>query len=115
MTEQPRLTVRLCSFPESNGKRNWTAMIVRKEPWDGLVGNSGGITVARGEYWNQVAYEAERARYLLGERDTEPFILDYGDDIETPEQWKGELATPAYAERRKAFAPPVATTKDEEA
>lgn len=89
--EQPRLTVRLTSFPESNGKRNWTALLVRVDPWDGLIGNCGGITVDRGELWNRVAYEAERARFLIGERDTEPHILDYGDDIETPEQWAGEV------------------------
>jgi hypothetical protein len=87
---QPRLTVKLCSFPESNGKRNWTALLVRVDAWDGLIGNCGGITVDRGELWNRVAYEAERARFLIGERDTEPHILDYGDDIETPEQWPGE-------------------------
>lgn len=52
---QPKLTVRLTSFPESNGKRNWTALMVREEPWDGLIGNCGGITVARGELWNRVA------------------------------------------------------------
>lgn len=85
------LTVRLTSFPESNGKRNWTALLVRKEKWDGLIGNCGGITIERGELWNRVAYEAERARFLIGERDTEPFILDYGDDIKTPEEWKGEV------------------------
>jgi hypothetical protein len=90
-THQPRLTVRLTSFPESNGKRNWTALLVRLEPWDGLVGNCGGVSLARGECWNRVAWEAERARYLIGERDTEPFILDYGDDIETPDQWAGEV------------------------
>lgn len=90
MNAQPELTVRIRSFPESNGRRNWTAMLVRKEPWDGLPGNCGGITVAHSEFWNRVAYEAERTRFLIGERDTEPFILDYGDDIETPEQWGGE-------------------------
>lgn len=89
-TKNRELTVKIRSFPESNGKRNWTAMFVSKEPFDGLVGNCGGITIARGEYWNYVAYEAERARFLLGERDTEPFILDYGVDIQTPEEWKGE-------------------------
>lgn len=88
---QPRLTVRVQSFPESNGKRNWTALLVRVDPWGGLVGNCGGITIARGEFWNRVAYEAECARALLGERDTEPFILDYGDDITTPDQWAGEV------------------------
>jgi len=38
---QPRLTVRLTSFPESNGKRNWTALLVRVEDWNGLIGNCG--------------------------------------------------------------------------
>ena len=92
MNTQPQLTVRLCSFPESNGKRNWTALLVRADSnWDGLIGNCGGITIARGELWNRVAYEAERAKLLIGERDTEPHILDYGDDIQTPEEWAGEV------------------------
>lgn len=90
---QPRLTVRLQSFPESNGKRNWTAMIVRVDQWDGLIGNCGGITVARGELWNRVAYEAECAKLLIGERDTEPCILDYGDD--TDEILRGQGLEPA--------------------
>ena len=89
--EQPRLTVRLTSFPESNGKRNWTALLVRADAWDGLVGNCGGVSLARGELWNRVAYHAECARLLIGERHTEPHILDYGDDINTPEEWKGEV------------------------
>ncbi len=88
---EPRLTVRVTSFPESNGKRNWTALLMRVDPWRGLIGNCGGITIARGELWNRVAYEAECARLLIGERDTEPSILDYGDDITTPEQWAGEV------------------------
>ena len=89
--QQPRLTVRITAFPESNGKQNWTALLVRADKWDGLVGNCGGISLARGELWNRVAYKAECARFLIGERDTEPFILDYGDDIKTPEEWKGEV------------------------
>lgn len=89
--KQPRLTVKLLSFPESNGRRNWTALLVRTEKWDGLIGNCGGISIARGELWNRVAYEAECAKLLIGERDTAPDILDYGDDIETPEQWAGEV------------------------
>ena len=89
--QQPRLTVRLTAFPESNGKQNWTALLVRADKWDGLIGNCGGISLARGELWNRVAYAAECARFLIGERDTEPFILDYGDDIKTPEEWKGEV------------------------
>ena len=98
---QPRLTVKLRSFPESNGKRNWTALLVREdETWDGLIGNCGGITVDRGEFWNRVAYKAERARFLIGERDTEPHILDYGDDIQTPDEWAGEVRGEAYAQAR---------------
>jgi len=88
---QPRLTVHLQSFPESNGKRNWTAMFVRAGGFAGLVGNCGGITIARGELWNRVAYSAECAKLLIGERDTEPDILDYGDDIKTPDLWLGEV------------------------
>jgi hypothetical protein len=88
---QPRLTVRLTSFPESNGKRNWTALLVRVDKWGGLIGNCGGITIAHGELWNRVAYEAERAKLLIGERDSEPDIMDYGDDIKTPDLWPGEV------------------------
>lgn len=90
---QPELVVIVESYPESNGNRNWTATLRPVNKWDGLIGSLGGITIARGECWNRVAYEAERARFMLGSRDTEPFILDYGDDIETPEQWKGESGT----------------------
>jgi hypothetical protein len=98
--KQPKLTVRLTSFPESNGKRNWTALLVRVDEWDGLIGNCGGISLARGELWNRVAWEAEQARFLIGERDTEPFILDYGNDIKTPEEWVGERS-PARLNRHK--------------
>lgn len=87
---QPELKVVIQSFPESNGKRNWTAILKRVEPFDGLVGSCNGITIARGEYWNRVAYEAQRTMFLLGQRETEPFILDFGDDVKTPEEWKGE-------------------------
>ena len=88
---QPKLTVIIRSFPESNGKRNWTALLIRVEEWNGLVGSCGGIVIDRGECWNRVAYAAERAKLLIGERDTEPNILDYGDDITTPDDWEGEV------------------------
>jgi hypothetical protein len=87
---QPKLKVVIRSFPESNGKRNWTAMLMRVEPFDKLIGNAGGITIARGEYWNQVAYHAERTKVLIGEREDEPSIDDYAEDIKTPDEWKGE-------------------------
>ena len=90
------LTVRLVSYPESNGKTNWTAMFVRTQPWDGLRGNSGGITIDRGECWNRVTYNAERARFLLGERTTEPSIMAYGKDVKTPEEWDGTDSEAAH-------------------
>jgi hypothetical protein len=105
LSGQPELAVRLTSFPESNGKRNWTALLVRVAEWDGLVGNCGGISLACGELWNRVAWEAECAKFLIGERDTEPFILDYGDDISTPEEWTGEVHI-TRLNRRKAGIPP---------
>ena len=63
MTEQNKeLTVVIKSYTESNGKKNWTAMFKRKEPFKGLVGTSGGITIARGEYWNHVAFGRSKSK-----------------------------------------------------
>lgn len=102
-TTQPgskvELTVVIKSFPESNGRRNWTAMFKRTTPFSGLVGNAGGITIAHGEQWNRVAYMAERARVLLGERVTEPDILAYGEDVATPQEWKGKDPESIFAAR----------------
>ena len=69
-------------------------MFVRITSFKGLVGSCGGIVIAHRECWNRVAYEAERARFLLGERDTEPFIIDYAEDVSTPEEWCGEYTRP---------------------
>lgn len=112
---QPRLTVRLTSFPETNGKRNWTALLVRTEPWGGLIGSCGGITIDRGECWNRVAFEAERARYLIGERDTEPDILAYGDDMATPDEWPGEVrgGRPARPVKRTTHPGPIELIKSD--
>src|SRR5512146_558197 len=89
-SEDIQLTVVVRSFPESNGRRNWTAMFKRTTPFKGLVGNDGGITIAHSEYWNRVAYMAERARVLLGERQTEPNLIEYGEDVQTPQEWTGK-------------------------
>lgn len=94
---QPKLTVRLRGYPESNGRRNWTADFVRVEPFEGLIGTAGGITIDRGECWNRVAYSAERARFLLGERETEPSILEYSKDVNTPEEWTGNDPEAAHS------------------
>lgn len=79
---KPELTVWYGAMPESNGKTNWTAMLHRKDdPW-------GGITLDRSEYPDRVRYEADRMRYMIGELDIEPFILDYDDKLHSG--YKGE-------------------------
>jgi hypothetical protein len=85
------LTVVLFKMPESNGKTNWQAYFRRKGDTDfeGLVGSMGGICINWGECWNRVAYEAERARFLLGERNAEPSLMGYGKDVSKPEDWEG--------------------------
>jgi hypothetical protein len=72
---QPVLTVWNGPMPESNGKSNFTAILMRKggKAWD-------GITLDRSEYPDRVRYEADRVRYLLGELAEPPFILDYDAD-----------------------------------
>lgn len=62
-------------MPESNGRNNWTAT---------LLGNGRDFTIARSEYPGRVAYEADCVRFIIGERDTWPRILDYGADDCTP-------------------------------
>lgn len=72
---QPELTVWYGPMPESNGKSNFTAILVRKG------GDfTDGITIDRSEYPDRVRYEADRVRYLIGELDERPFILDYDAD-----------------------------------
>lgn len=91
VSDEPRIILRVVmySMPESNGKRNWTAMFKRTTKFDGLVGNCGGVLIDRGECWNRVAYEAERARVLTGERISEPDIMEYAIDVNTPDEWQG--------------------------
>lgn len=76
---KPELTVWLGPMPESNGKSNFTAILMRKGA-DLLEGVTGGITIERSEYPDRVRYEADRMRYLIGELDVEPCILDYDPD-----------------------------------
>lgn len=85
------LKVVLFKMPESNGKNNWQAYFKRKNDTElkGLVGSMGGICISWGEQWNRVAYEAERARFLIGERNTEPDLMQYGSDVCCYEDWKG--------------------------
>ncbi len=72
-----KLTVWFGSMPESNGKTNWTAILHRGDIAEGL-------TLARSEHHDRVRYEADRARYLIGELAKEPFILDYDEHMLSP-------------------------------
>lgn len=74
---RPELAVWYGSMPESNGKSNWTAILYRKD--DG-IGGGVNITIDRSEYPDRVRYEADRVRFLIGEIDKEPWILDYDAD-----------------------------------
>lgn len=65
-----KLTVWYGSMPESNGKSNFTAILHRGDV-------SKGMTIDRSEYPDRVRYEADRVRWLIGELDREPWILDY--------------------------------------
>lgn len=78
-SSKPELTVWVGPMPESNGKSNFTAVLMRKgaDLFDGLT---GGITIERSEYPDRVQYEADRMRYLIGELDAEPDILAYDPD-----------------------------------
>lgn len=68
-----KLMVFYGSLPESNGKHNYTAILHRGDI-------SKGITIERNEYPDRVRYEADRLRWLIGELDQEPWVLDYDAD-----------------------------------
>lgn len=72
-----RLKVFYGSMPESCGRTNWTAILHRGDIVE-------GYTIDRSEYPHRVRYEADRVRWLIGELDKEPFILDYDADEKTP-------------------------------
>lgn len=69
---KPELAVWYGAMPETNGKTNWTAILHRKGEC-----LSTGITIDRSEYPDRVRYEADRLRYLIGESDKRPCIIDY--------------------------------------
>jgi hypothetical protein len=74
MTHFAKLKVWFGSLPESNGKANWTAILHGGDITE-------GFTLARSEYKDRVRYDADRVRFLLGELEKEPFILDYDGDL----------------------------------
>ena len=70
--ERPRLKVWSAAMPESNGKSNFTAILMRE---GGDI--CDGFTIARSKYPDRVRYEADCVRWLIGELPEKPFILDY--------------------------------------
>lgn len=74
---QPKLTVWYGSMPESNGKKNWTALLHRAG--ESMMG-AELHTIDRSEYPDRVRYAADCVRYIIGELDEKPFILDYDAD-----------------------------------
>lgn len=64
-------------MPESNGKSNFTATLMRK---GGSLFDSENFTFARSEYPERVRYDADCMRYLIGDIDVEPCSLDYDGD-----------------------------------
>lgn len=69
------LTVWYGPMPESNGKSNFTAILMRK---GGDIVD--GWTIDRSEYPDRVRYEADRVRWLIGELAERPDILAYDAD-----------------------------------
>lgn len=78
----PQIEVWFGSMPESNGRENWTVTLRRKErPSDAsphaIHRLMSGVSVYRSEFKDRARYEADRLRFLLGEIDKAPDILDY--------------------------------------
>lgn len=74
---QPKLTVWYGSMPESNGKKNWTALLHRAGE---KLMSAELHTIDRSEYPDRVRYAADCVRYIIGELDEKPCILDYDAD-----------------------------------
>lgn len=89
------LTVWYGSMPESNGKTNWTAILHRGDI-------SEGFTIDRSEYPDRVRYEADRVRYLIGETEKEPWILDYDADKHSGYVPRASPATAVLTDEQKA-------------
>lgn len=78
---QPKLTVVYTAMPESNGKSNWTAFLCRVDE-NGKPNIFDGFQFARSEYTDQVRYDADCMRFLIGELDERPCVLDYDGDLQ---------------------------------
>lgn len=97
---QNPLTVWFGPMPESNGKTNWTAVLMPKggHIWD-------GITLDRSEFKDRVRYTADRVRYLLGEYEEEPDLLAYDEDLQEHLVQEAPEDNLAFKELAKALQP----------
>ncbi|GAA0437150.1 hypothetical protein ACFOY5_10895 [Massilia aurea] len=75
--DRPKLTVWYGSLPESNGKMNFTATLLRAGK---TIMDGGEYTFDTSEYPDRVRYSADCMRHLIGELANEPDILDYDDE-----------------------------------
>lgn len=109
------LTVWEGPMPESNGKSNFTAVLMRKGA-DLLDGINGGFTIARSEYPGRVRYEADCVRHLVGELAKEPFILDYDSEQHSgytaPEAPDWRAIAEGHASEASALRAELETLKD---
>lgn len=99
---QNPLTVWFGPMPESNGRTNWTAILMPKggRIWD-------GITLDRSEFKDRVRYTADRVRYLLGEYEEEPDLLAYDENLQehlVQEATENDLASKELAKALQPFA-----------
>jgi hypothetical protein len=101
-------------MPESNGKSNFTATLMRK---GASMFDTNSYTFALSEYPDRVRYEADCMRYLIGELDRAPFILDYDADkhsgyVEPAPATQQASAIPAHACEIDLASAPVVFSKN---
>jgi hypothetical protein len=127
---QHELTVWYGPMPESNGKSNFTATLMRK---GADFFDTDQYTFSRSEYPDRVRYEADFMRYLIGERTDRPEMWDKGYDFDkhsgyvTPDRapapsreadWQGGYKTgyeTGLSDGRAEFTNPAATSPLERA
>lgn len=69
---KPELEVWCNAMPESNGKKNYTAILIRKG------GNlHDGMTIDRSEYPGRTRWAADRVAWLIGQREDRPCMTEY--------------------------------------
>lgn len=78
---KPELSVWEGAMPESNGKSNFTAVLHRKDA-EGFDIFTDGFTISRSEYPDRVRYEADKVRWIIGQRENRPELWDEGYDFD---------------------------------